>query len=359
MVIVLVLIIFGGIFGWKFYSGAQMAAMMSRPPPPAVIATADVKQESWQPSLHAVGSLTATQGIFVTTEVAGQVKEILVTSGQQVKAGDVLLRLDDSVDKADLQGLVAQRTLAKLQFERASKLLKDRSVSRSDYDTSRANLDSAEAAVASRQALIQKKTISAPFGGKLGIADINIGQYLSPGAAIVPLQRLDPVYADFNLPERYLAQVHVGQTVEVEVQAWPGQHFKGAISAINPGVDPGTRTLRLRATLDNPERLLHPGMFAEVRTILPSRDHILTLPRTAVTYNPYGESVFVVQKKDGQLVVQNRPVKTGEARAGRVEIVEGLQTGDVVVSAGQNKLRNGQAVSVDNSVKLDGKASDG
>lgn len=359
LVVLLLIIIFGGIFGWKYYSGEKMAATMSRPPPPAVIASADVKVESWQPYLHAVGSVTATQGIFVTTEVAGQVQEILAESGQMVKAGDVLLRLDDSVDEADLEGLIAQRTLAKLQFERASKLVKEKSVSRSEYDSSRANLDGAEAAVAAKSALIDKKTISAPFSGQLGIADINLGQYLSPGDAIVPLQALNPVYVDYNLPERHLAEVRVGQVVEVEVQAWPDRRFEGVISAINPGIDRGTRSLRLRATLDNPDQLLRPGMFAEVNTVLPLRDNILTLPRTAVSYNPYGESVFVVQQQDEGLVVQNRPVKTGEVRAGRVEVIEGLEAGDQVVTAGQNKLRNGQPVVVDNSVQLDGQVNGG
>jgi len=359
LVTLLLVVIFGGIFGWKYYSGMRMAAMMSAPPPPAVVASAKVRVESWQPYLHAVGSVTAIQGIDVTTEVAGKVSEILATSGQSVKAGDLLLRLDDSVDEADLKGLIAQRKLAQLQFERNSKLLKDKSVSRSDYDQARASLDSAEAAVDAKQALIHKKAIRAPFSGQLGIADINLGQYLSPGDAIVPLQALDPVYVDYSLPERHLPDVRVGQAVEVEVQARPGRRFKGVISAINPGIDRGTRSLRLRATLDNPDWLLRPGMFAEVSTVLPLRDDILTLPRTAVTYNPYGESVFVIQKQDGALVAQNRPVKTGEVRNGRVEITEGLAAGDEVVSAGQNKLRNGQAVTIDNRVKLDGKVSGG
>ncbi|MGW8310915.1 MAG: efflux RND transporter periplasmic adaptor subunit [Thiogranum sp.] len=359
LVILLLVVIFGGIFGWKYYSGIRTAAMMSAPPPPAVVASAKVRVESWQPYLHAVGSVSAIQGIDVTTEVAGKVSEILATSGQSVKAGDLLLRLDDSVDEADLKGLIAQRTLAQLQFERNRKLLKDKSVSRSDYDQARASLDSAEAAVDAKQALIHKKAIRAPFSGQLGIADINLGQYLSPGDAIVPLQALDPVYVDYTLPERHLPDVRVGQAVEVEVQARPGRRFKGVISAINPGIDRGTRSLRLRATLDNPDWLLRPGMFAEVSTVLPLRDDILTLPRTAVTYNPYGESVFVIQKQDGALVVQNRPVKTGEVRDGRVEITDGLAAGDEVVSAGQNKLRNGQAVTIDNRVKLDGKVSGG
>ncbi len=359
LVVLLLLVIFGGIFGWKYYTGMQMAAKMSAPPPPAVIASAVVEVQSWQPYLHAVGSLTAVQGIFVTTEVAGKVEQILAKSGQTVKAGDLLLRLDDSVDQADLKGLIAQRKLSQLQFERSSKLLKDRSVSRSDYDQTRAGLDSAQAALAAQQAGIAKKAISAPFSGQLGIVDINLGQYLSPGDAIVSLQSLDPVYADYNLPERHLREVQVGQAVEISVQAWPGRRFKGAISAINPGIDRNTRTLRLRATLDNPEHLLRPGMFAEVNTVLPKRDDILTLPRTAVSYNPYGESVFVIQKTDQGLVVQNRPVSTGAIRNGRVEITKGLKAGEEVVAAGQNKLRNGQPVKVDNSVVLDGKVDGG
>lgn len=359
LVILLLSIVFGGIFGWKHYYGLKMASMMSAPPPPAVIAAEAVRVESWQPYLHAVGSVVPTQGVYVTTEVAGQVREIFASSGQMVKAGDLLLQLDDSVDKADLKGLVAQRTLARLQFERNSKLVEEKSVSRSDYDQSRASLDSAEAAVAAKQAVIDKKSIIAPFSGQLGIADINLGQYLSPGDAIVVLQSLDPVYVDYRLPERHLREVSVGQSVEVSVQAWAGRRFKGVISAIDPGLERGTRSLRLRATLENPERLLRPGMFAEVDTVLPLRDDILTLPRTAVTYNPYGESVFVVVEKDNALVVRNHPVETGEVRDGRVEIRSGLKAGDRVVTAGQNKLRNGQSVTIDNSVRLDGKVNGG
>jgi membrane fusion protein (multidrug efflux system) len=358
-VVLLLVVLFGGIFGWKYYSGQKMAAMMGAPPPPATVASAGVKVETWQPYLHAVGSVEATQGVYVTTEVPGKVKAILADSGQTVSAGDVILQLDDSVDQADLQGLIAQRTLAKLQFERANKLVREKSVSQSEYDQSRAQLDSAEAALASKRALIGKKKIRAPFSGQLGISDINLGEYLSPGSNIVPLQALDPVFVDYTLPERHFGSVTVRQQVLVEVQAWPGRVFEGAITAVNPGIDPGTRSVRLRATLANPEQLLRPGMFAEVRTVLPARDGILTLPRTAITYNPYGESVFVIVDKDGVQRVQRRPVKTGEVRNGRVEIVEGLQAGETVVSAGQVKLRNGQPVTIDNSVQLGAGAGGG
>ena len=358
-VVLLLAVMFGGIFGWKYYSGQQMMAMLSAPQPPAVIAAAEVQVDQWQPYLNAVGSVTATQGVFVTTEIAGQVAEIHAGSGQQVEAGDVLLKLDDRVDQADLKGLVAQRKLAQLQLERVEKLLKNKSASRSEFDAARAKLDGAEADVAAKQATTDQKTIRAPFSGQLGIADINLGQYLSPGTAIVPLEALDPVYVDYALPERHLGEVEVGQAIQVSVQAWPERYFEGVISAIDSGIDEGTRSVKLRATLDNPDLLLRPGMFAQVRTVLPTRDNILTLPRTAVTYNPYGETVFVVVEKEGALVVQSRPVKTGEVRDGRVEVVKGLEAGERVVSAGHNKLRNGQAVSIDNSIELDGKVSGG
>jgi membrane fusion protein (multidrug efflux system) len=353
LVLLLLTAMFGGIFGWKYFSGQKMAAMMAKPPPPATIASAEVKVETWQPYLHAVGSVEATQGVSVTTEVPGQVREILAQSGQHVEAGDVILQLDDSVDRAELEGLIAQQSLAKLQFERARKLLKDRSVSQSEYDQSRAQMDSAAATVASKRALIDKKVIRAPFSGQLGIVEVNLGEYLSPGATIAPLQALDPVFVDYTLPERHFARVTVGQAVRVQVQAYPGRTFEGAISAINPGIEEGTRSLRLRAILDNPGQLLRHGMFAEVRTVLPARDGVLTLPRTSITYNPYGESVFVIEDRDGVSLVQRRPVKTGEVRQGRVEILEGLQAGQQIVAAGQNKLRNGQPVSIDNSVNLD------
>jgi membrane fusion protein (multidrug efflux system) len=357
IVLLLLTAMFGGIFGWKYFSGQKMAAMMAKPPPPATIASAEVRVETWQPYLHAVGSVEATQGVSVTTEVPGQVREIFAQSGQHVEAGDVILHLDDSVDRAELEGLIAQHSLAKLQFERARKLLKDRSVSQSDYDQSRAQMDSAAATVASKRAVIDKKVIRAPFGGQLGIVEVNLGEYLSPGATIAPLQALDPVFVDYTLPERHFADVKVGQVVKVQVQAYPDKTFEGLIQAINPGIDEGTRSLRLRAMLDNPDHLLRPGMFAEVRTVLPAREGVLTLPRTSITYNPYGESVFIIQDEDGVTLVQRRPVKTGEVREGRVEIREGLQAGQQVVAAGQNKLRNGQPVSIDNSVDLEARVS--
>ncbi len=356
---VVLAIVFGGIFGWKHYMAGKSAAMMSQPHPPASVASAEVMLESWEPYLAAVGSVVATQNVFITTEVAGQVETILFESGQSVTAGDVILQLDDSVDKAELNGLIAQGKLAKLQFDRNAKLVKDRSVSQSEYDRLRSELDIAEAAIASKRAVIDKKSIRAPFSGRLGIRDVNIGQYVTPGMHILSLQALDPVYVDYSLPERHFYRIKIGQKVLVQVQAHPGKMFAGEVTAIDPGVDPGTRTLRARATLDNPQQRLRHGMFTEVQTVLPVRNNILTLPRTAIAYKPYGASVFLITTENDSSQVQRKPVKTGEVRDGRVEIIEGLNAGDVVVSAGQVKLRNGQQVKIDNSVELDGRIDGG
>ena len=358
IVVVGLIAVFGGIFGWKAYQGMQMAAGFAGPPPPATVASAAVKTESWQPFLEAVGSLTASQGVYVTTEVAGQVKAIHFRSGGHIKKGDLLLQLDDDVDQADLAGLVAERKLAKLQFARMARLYNDgKLASRSDYDEAQATLENAEAKVVARQALIRKKKIRAPFAGMLGIRQVDLGQYLSPGSQIVLLQALDPVYVDFSLPERRFSEVVVGQKVVINVQAYPDQEFEGRVSAINPGLDSGARNLRVRAVFDNPDGQLRAGMFASVRTILPTPKVVLTLPRTAINYAPYGDSVFVVVPQGDDLIVQRRQVRTGEVRGDRIEIISGLHADEQVVSAGQVKLRNGQHVKINNSVNLTGQAT--
>ncbi len=344
-------LIFGGIFGWKYQQAQQMEAQAASPPPPATVSAVEVGQEDWQPYLYAVGSLVANQGIHVTNEVAGQVLGIRFESGQKADKGDLLLQLDDSVDQADLEGLLAENRLARVDFRRKAKLLKDKSVSRSEYDQAKATLDNAEAQVASRRALIEKKQIRAPFTGLLGIRQVDVGEFLAPGSNIVPLEALDPIYVDYSLPERNFAALHVGQTVTIEVQAYPAKRFEGRIQALNPGIDPGTRSIKIRAVVENPDARLRPGMFARVRTLLPQRQGLLTLPRTAITYNPYGDSVFVIEKDEGRLQVKRRQIQTGEVREGRVEVVKGLELGEQVVDAGHVKLRNGQSVKLDDAPK--------
>ena len=345
-------LVFGGIFGWKLHQLQQFVAHSPKPPP-ATIADTEVKAESWTPYLYSVGSLVATQGIAVTNEVPGQVKSINFQSGQQVKEGEVLLELDDSVDRAQLDGARAEQRLAEIRFGRARDLLQKKAISKADYDEARANLDNAKAQVTSQLELVRKKQIKAPFSGLLGIRQVDVGEYLSPGSPIVPLQALDPVYVDYSLPEQQLGQLSVGQTLTLSVKSYPGRVFQGRITAINPGIDPATRNVRIRGTLDNPDHALRPGMFAEVQTHLPMREGILTVPRTAITYAPYGDSVFVIPDHNGGLVVERVQVQTGEVRGDRVEITKGLKVGQRIVRAGQVKLRNGQAVRIDNSVKID------
>ncbi len=358
IVLLALVLLFGGIFGWKYLQMQKMAAMMAGGMPPAVIAAETVQREHWQPGIGAVGSLVATQGVLVASEIAGQVKAIHFESGTVVQAGAELVTLDDDVDRAELAGLLAEKRLTEIQFERAKKLLKDKTISRSEYDQAEAGLDSAAAQVASQRARIDKKHIRAPFSGQLGIRKVDLGQYLAAGDTIVSLQANDPIYVDYSLPERYLNDLSVGQTVEVRVQAHPDQVFTGTISAISPRIETGTRSVPVRATLVNPQLLLRTGMFAEVNTLLPPRDNVLTLPEQAVSYNPYGNSVFVVEEKDGGQFVQRRQIETGAVRNGRVEVVSGLQEGDLVVTNGHNKLRNDMPVKVDNSAILDGKVDE-
>jgi len=347
-------LVFGAIFGFKAYMGAKMGAMMSAPPPPAVVASAEVRADRWSPILTAVGTLVATQGVSVTNEVAGVVREIKFQSGGRVREGEVLVQLDDAVDRATLDGLVAERKLAEIQFARARQLFKEnQAVPMSSVDEAQARLDGARAAVTAEEALIAKKRIRAPFAGLLGIRQVNVGEYLAPGSPIVRLEALAPIYADFSLPERNFARLGNGQPVEVRVQAFGEEVFKGAITALNPGIDTATRTARVRAELKNPDGRLRPGMFAEVRLTLPEPRDVLVVPDMAVTYQPYGDSVFVVADKDGAMIAERRPIVTGEVRGGDVEVTEGLKAGEKIVRAGHVKLRNGMPVRVDDSVALE------
>ncbi|HEY9150097.1 MAG TPA: efflux RND transporter periplasmic adaptor subunit [Gammaproteobacteria bacterium] len=357
IVLVALLLLFGGIFGWKYLQMQKMAAM-SGGPPPAAVAAETVRFDRWQPGLRSVGSLVATQGVYVSSEIAGHVRAIHFESGARVEEGAPLVSLDDAVDRAELAGLQAERRLAEIQFERAQRLLKDKTISRSEYDQARANLDSATARAASQEARIALKNIYAPFAGQLGIRQVDLGQFLAPGDQVVSLQSLDPVYVDYSLPERNLNELAIGQAVEVEVQAWPGERFAGTISAISPRIDAATRSVPVRATLQNPDERLRAGMFAEVTTQLPVRDQVLTVAEHAISYNPYGDSVFVVEEREGGLFVQRRQIVTGAVRDGRAELISGLEEGEQVVTAGHNKLRNDMPVKIDNSVELDGQVGE-
>jgi len=321
--------------------------------PPAVVAATEVVQENWQPSLQSVGSLVATNGIDVSTEVDGIVSEILFTSGQPVEQGQILIKLDASVDNAALEALRAERRLGEVQFNRAKDLMKKRATSKSEYDEAEARFDAAKARVKQQEEVIKRKVIRAPFAGLAGIREVDLGQYFKAGNPIVSLQALDPIFVDYTLPERYITRIKPGQTVKLKLDAIPGREFTGEVSAVNSGVDTGTRTLKIRATLSNSDNLLRPGMFAEVETVTDDARPVLTLPRTAISFNTYGNFVFVINKSEqGPPTVKRTAVETGEVREGRV-VVNGLTTGTQVVRAGLVKLRDNMPVKVDNQVKLD------
>lgn len=362
VIVVLFLAALGGGLGYyKYGQIQQMQAKLNEPQPPATVAATEAKRESWQISLSSTGSVEAINGIEVTTEVAGTVQRIAFESSQRVEQGDVLVELESSVDRAALDGLIAERDLAETRFERNSNLLPRNAISQSEYDESKSRYDAAKAAVAEQRARIAKKTIRAPYDGLLGLRQVDQGEYINPGESIVSVQALNPIYVDYTVPEAQFGKISVGQEVEVQVDAYPERTFSGEISAIDADVNESTRSVDVRATLDNPGDVLRPGMFARVQTVERQSRKVVTVPRTAVSFNTYGDFVFLIQpveEGDG-LKVSRKQVTSGRTRNGRVAISEGLEPGDRVVRAGLVKLRNGQNVKIDNSVELDDTVEDG
>ncbi|GJL81223.1 MAG: MexH family multidrug efflux RND transporter periplasmic adaptor subunit [marine bacterium B5-7] len=354
LVLVLLVLIFGGIYFLKTKQWQQMAAMQSSPPPPATIAATEVRVDDWRPSIQSIGSLKAINGIAVTTEVAGTVRAFEFESGQQVKTDDVLVQLDDAVDRAALNGLIADQELARTQFVRASELAPRRAISQSEVDETRFRYEGIQARVKEQRARLAKKTIRAPFDGVLGLRIVDIGEYLSPGDDIVQLRTLNPIFVDYSVPEREFSNVSEGQKISLKVPAYPDREFNGTITAIDSGIDEGTRSVRVRATVKNADNALTPGMFAEVNTLSPDLRQVLTVPRTAIAFNTYGDYVFVIKSGEGDaLTVSRQQVKVGVVREGRIEVREGLEPGQKVVRAGLVKLREGQNVAIDESVQLD------
>ncbi len=354
LVLLFLTVLFGSIFGWKYLQMQQQ--MTSRgAPPPAVVSTRTVTRESWQPALQAVGSITPVSGVVISAEVSGVIRKIHFDSSNRVPNGKLLVELDSEVDLAELVALRADRRLAEITRDRFAKISTQNLGSRSDLDQAQASLDRADAEIVAKQAMIQKKAVRAPFAGELGIRRINPGQYLKEGDTIAELVALDPIYAEYALPERFLAELVPGQAVVVRVQSYPDRVFEGKIHAVSPNIQAATRSVVIRALIANPDRRLRPGMFAEVETLQPVREGVLTLPERAVTYNTFGESVFVVEQSDGNRTVRLVQIKTGDVRNSRIEITDGLEAGTEVVSDGHNKLRNGQSIKVDNSVDPDAK----
>ena len=359
IMVLLVVLLIGGIVGFNFYKGyKQYKQFLSAPTPSVTVSAMKVDYQQWQPQLNAVGTMRATRGVDVTTEVAGLVRNIDFKSGDEVKAGQVLAQLNADSESAQLNSLQAAADLAATVYERDKALLAAEVLSKAQVDTDAGDLKSKRALVAQQAALIQKKTIRAPFSGKLGITTVNPGQYLNPGDKLVTLQTIDPIYVDFNIPQQQLPSVAVGQKVALTSDAYPGQTFSGKINAINPKIDPATRNVQIEATVPNLKRELLPGMFANVKIDQGEPQRYLTLPQTAITYNPYGDTVFVVKtsdKKDAKgntpLVAQQVFVTTGPTRGDQVAIVKGVEPGTEIVTTGQVKLKNGTQVVIDNSVQ--------
>ena len=336
--------------------------------PPVTVSTEVAKAESWPPKIPAIGTLRAVQGVDVSSEVGGIVQKINFDSGQLVSEGTVLVQLDDSVEQADLQSGLAQLKKADLDLRRQRELLDRRNTSQTAFDAALATRDTAAAVVDRVRAVIAQKSIKAAFSGRLGIRNVDLGQYVSPGTAMVTLQRLTPIYADFPIPEQQLWRLAVGEKVEVTVDAEPGQVFEGEVESVDAKVNQSTRNVLVRARIENRDARLLPGMFADVHVVAGDAQQVVTVPRTAISYSLYGDSVYVVveapaseagapQKAAGggetkSLIVDRRFVRIGETRDGRVSILEGVKAGDQVVVSGQIKLRPKARVLIDNSQPL-------
>ncbi len=340
-------------FKTMFAAGADFA------PPPETVTTSEVRQDRWQPTLNAIGSVAAVQGVTLSAEEAGTVRRIAFESGATVRAGQLLVEFDVEVEQAQLRSAEATAELARANLARARELRPKNLMSQADLDAANAQAKQAEAQIDNYRAVIAKKTLYAPFAGRTGIRQINLGQFLNVGDPIVSLQSLDPVYVDFALPQQRLAQLKVGMTVQVATDAFPGQQFTGELSAINPEVELATRNVRLRATLANPQGLLRPGMFVTVAAELPETEPVLMIPATAVLYAPYGDSVFVVEEKKDEKtgvtgkVLNQRFVHLGRTRGDFVVVTSGLEADQTIVTTGVFKLRNGMSVVVDNKLAPD------
>lgn len=367
MIIMLVLVglVFGGVFGMKEFGRRAMVSFLEQmPTPPATVSASKVETMQWNSRLRSVGSLVAENGTNVTNEAPGIVTKIHFQSGDTVEEGDLLLTLDADTEAAQLARLEAEAELAALTRKRRERLFELNSISRSELDEAVSQANVANAAVKAQRALLEQKRIRAPFDGKLGIRRVSIGQFVDAGTPMVALESVDPMEVDFSLPESQLPKVKPGQGVTVRVDAYPDEAFKGEILALESRVDSGTRNFDVRATLPNADGRLRPGQFARVEVDLPGQRDLVVLPRTAVKYNSYGSSVFVVQEDPEkgpppedpnpnmpphtELMVKQRFVQLGEARGDFVEVLDGLEQGEEIATTGLLKLRNEMPVIINN-----------
>jgi len=346
-------ILLGLVVGWNMLKGYFIAkALAGNASPPQTVSTTIARFSDWQPEVTSVGSLRAYRGVDVTTEVAGLVRTLNFKSGEEAKSGAVLVELIADSDIAQLHALQAAADLAQTTYNRDKVQFDAQAISQATLDADAADLKNKRAQAEAQAALVAKKTLRAPFAGRLGITTLNPGQYLNPGDKVVTLQAIDPILVDFRVPQVQLARISVGQTIQVTTDAFPKQTFEGKVTAIDPRVDPATRNFQVEASVTNSDRKLLPGMFAHVAVQSGAVQHFLTLPQTAITYNPYGATVFVALKsQDGKsLTAQQVFVTVSGTRGDQAAVSSGIKDGDQVVTTGQLKLKNGTALEIDNSV---------
>jgi membrane fusion protein (multidrug efflux system) len=350
------LLIFGLILFWNIIRGYIIAKIVAENQPIAAVTTTRAVLGTWHPFIYAVGTVAAINGVSISSQAAGNVVQINFESGQNIKKDTLLVQIDDRQEQAQLQNNIAAMNLAQITFERNKALLAQSAVPRQTYDQSCSQYQQAAAAVAQTQALIAYKHVTAPFDGKLGIRQINLGQYVRPGDNIVSLQSMNPLYVNFFLPEQYLAQLVVGQTITLKVDPAPNRSFQGKINAINSLVDVATHNVAVQATVPNNDGKLFPGLFARVNVVLPLKKKVVLIPQTAINYTLYGNTVFVLQRqkdKDGKalLTIALREVETGEQRNNQIIVTKGLKSGEEIVTSGQLKLSNGQTVTINNTIQ--------
>jgi membrane fusion protein, multidrug efflux system len=359
----------GGLGYFQFVVKPEMIKrfILQAPPPPSLVAVTTADVETWAPRLPAIGTLRAVQEIDIAPQIGGAIVSARVESGQDVEEGERLFEIDNSVEQADLKNNLAVLKNAELALERQRLLSEHGNTAKANFDAAEAARDSAAAAVEKVRAIIAQKKLTAPFAGRVGIRKLDLGQYVSPGMSLITLQQLDPIFVDFPVPEKSLDLLKPGETIEVEVDAYPSQIFRGVIKTVDARVAQESRNVWVRGELDNKNRRLLPGMFANVSVIAGASQKVVTLPRTAVTYSLYGESVFVVKPdlpaaggaqaaqaaSDSEMKVERRAVRTGEMRADRIAIAEGIEPGDIIVSEGQLKLQPGSRVRIDWAKRLE------
>jgi membrane fusion protein (multidrug efflux system) len=355
--VVVVSLVIGGIVYTKLGQFTAMGeATENMVMPPETVTATIVSEGEWEQVVRATGSVQAVQGVTVSAEIGGRVTEISFESGAQINAGDVLLQMDTATEDAQLASALATAALARTERARIRKLIKRNVTSADELDQAEAQVKETAAQVGVIRAAIAKKTVRAPFSGHLGLRQVNLGEILKEGTAIVSLQNLDPVHVDFSLPQRELAQLKTNMKVRVASDVAPGEIFEGKLIAVNPEVDPVTRNVRVRALVANPGGQLRTGMFASVEVVLPQSRHLLSVPATSVLYAPFGNSVFVIDEQQDEQsgekskVLRQQLVQLGEARGDFIEITKGLKSGETVVTSGVFKLSAGTKVTIDNTL---------